>query len=495
LRIAPRRLLSGISTPVESAAGKRARGQGARRWALGTALLAALLTAATVLRLVPNREAFSGFNWPTILFFLVGLLTLAAGLCALGAWLDGDRGAAVRGHGARGIARLGVRNASRNRTRSLLSTALIATATFLIVAIAAGHRNPAVEIPDRNSGNGGFTLVAESSVPVLRDLNSASGRSQLGLDDAEAQAILEPVRQIVPFRVNPGENASCLNIYKTSQPTILGAPPEMLERGGFRFADTGAAEPWKLLAQVEPDGSIPVLGDLNTLQYSLHIGLGATLPIRGEDGTEHSLKVVGMFDSSVFQGVLVMHQDRFQHLFPSRVGGQYFLVDLAGTPPTTQQVDQVSRLLESRLPGFDAERVADRLTSFLAVQNTYLSTFQALGGLGLLLGTVGLATVMLRNVLERRGELALLKAVGFRQRGLVWMVLVETALLLGWGLVCGTVAALLAMGPHLLSRGADVPWLSVGGLLVGVFAVGLLAAGFAARAAVRTPTLATLRSE
>jgi ABC-type lipoprotein release transport system permease subunit len=495
LQMPPRRLLSGISTPAESAAGKRARGQGSRRWALGTALLAALLTAATLLRLVPNQEAFSGFNWPTIVFFLVGLLTLAAGLSAFGAWLDGDRGTAVRGHGARGIARLGVRNASRNRTRSLLSTALIATATFLIVAIAAGHRNPAVEIPDTNSGNGGFTLVAESSVPVLRDLNSASGRSQLGLDDAAAQATLEPVRQIVPFRVNPGENASCLNIYKTSQPTILGAPPEMLERGGFRFADTRVAEPWKLLAQVEKDGSIPVLGDLNTLQYSLHIGLGSTLPIRGEDGVEHTLKVVGMFDSSLFQGVLVMHQERFQQLFPSRVGGQYFLIDLTGSPPPATQVDQVSRLLESRLPGFDAERVADRLTSFLAVQNTYLSTFQALGGLGLLLGTIGLATVMLRNVLERRAELALLKAVGFRQRGLVWMVLVETALLLGWGLVCGTVAALLAMGPHLLSRGADVPWLSVLGLLAGVFAVGLLAAGGAARAASRTPLLATLRSE
>ena len=495
LQIAPRRLLSGVSTAVENASRRSERGGRSRRWAVVTAVLASLLTIATVLRLVPSREAFSGFNWPTIVFFLVGLLTLAAGLFAFGAWLDGDRGAAVRGHGAAGIARLGLRNASRNRTRSLLSTALIATATFLIVAIAAGHRNPAIEIPDKNSGNGGFTLVAESSVPVLRDLNSDAGRSQLGLDDAQAQADLQPVRQIVPFRVNPGENASCLNIYKTSQPTILGAPPEMLERGGFRFADTAAAEPWKLLAQVEQDGSIPVLGDLNTLQYSLHIGLGSTLPIRGEDGEEQALKVVGMFDSSIFQGVLVMHQDRFQQLFPSRVGGQYFLVDLAGTPPTTQQVDQVSRLLESRLPGFDAERVADRLTGFLAVQNTYLSTFQALGGLGLLLGTIGLATVMLRNVLERRAELALLKAVGFRNRGLVWMVLVETALLLGWGLFCGTVAALLAMGPHLLSRGADVPWGSVVLLLAGVLSIGLLAAAFAARAALRTPVVATLRSE
>ena len=37
---------------------------------------------------------------------------------------------------------------------------------------------------------------------------------------------------------------------------------------------------------------------------------------------------------------------------------------------------------------------------------------QALGRLGLLLGAVGLAIVLLRGVWERRGELALLRALG-----------------------------------------------------------------------------------
>ena len=68
------------------------------------------------------------------------------------------------------------------------------------------------------------------------------------------------------------------------------------------------------------------------------------------------------------------------------------------------------------------------------MENTYLSTFQTLGGLGLLLGTVGLATVLLRNVLERRRELALLGAVGYRRRHFLLMVMAENALLLaaGW---------------------------------------------------------------
>ena len=79
----------------------------------------------------------------------------------------------------------------------------------------------------------------------------------------------------------------------------------------------------------------------------------------------------------------------------------------------------------------------ERLAEFHAVENTYLSTFQTLGGLGLLVGTVGLAAVLLRNVLERRRELALLGAVGYRRGHMFAIVLAENALLLGWGLAVG----------------------------------------------------------
>ena len=134
--------------------------------------------------------------------------------------------------------------------------------------------------------------------------------------------------------------------------------------------------------------------------------------------------------------------------------------------------DRLSALLETQLTpyGFEAERVSDRLANFLAVQNTYLSTFQTLGGLGLLLGTLGLATVMVRNVLERRGELALFSALGFRRRrawpGSCWW---RRACFWSVDLLTGTVAALVAMVPHLSSIGADVPWGSLALILAIVF--------------------------
>ena len=145
--------------------------------------------------------------------------------------------------------------------------------------------------------------------------------------------------------------------------------------------------------------------------------------------------------------------------------------------------------------GFDVDRVADRLDAFLQVQNTYLTTFQTLGGLGLLLGTIGLGTVMLRNVVERRSELSLLRAVGFRNGSVGSLVVWENLFLLCWGLVAGTVSALLAMTPHLVSTGADVPWSSGLLLLTGVFVTGMLSVVFAVRQAVHTPVLSTLRGE
>ena len=55
----------------------------------------------------------------------------------------------------------------------------------------------------------------------------------------------------------------------------------------------------------------------------------------------------------------------------------------------------VSRALRDR--GLELTPAVDRLNAFNAVQNTYLDTFEVLGGLGLLLGSVGLGVVVLRS--------------------------------------------------------------------------------------------------
>jgi ABC-type antimicrobial peptide transport system permease subunit len=494
--LSPRELLSGATEPAISVAKQRRRSR--RSLAIGLALLvvAVLILAAVMTGRVSQGEAFEGLSWHVVLFFLDGIALLVGGVMLIAGTLDGEHSAAVRGQGAMGVARLGVRNTARHRQRSTASVSLIAAATFVIVAVAAGRRNPAVETPDLNSGNGGFRLVAGSTEPILPDLNTPAGRDKLQVSapPGSSDAALLTESKFFAFRVRPGEDASCLNVYQTRLPTILSVPKSLVDRGGFRFIGAREANPWTVLEQTAADGTVPVFGDANTLQYSLHKEVGETIELPGGADAKHTVKIAGMLDGSVFQGVLLMSEDNFRRLFPNVAGYRYFLVEVPGT---AENADRLAAMLETQLTpyGFEAERVSDRLANFLAVQNTYLSTFQTLGGLGLLLGTLGLATVMVRNVLERRGELALLSALGFRRSGLAWLVLVETAVLLVCGLAIGTVAALVAMVPHLSSTGADVPWGSLALILTIVFVVGMLAAMAASIQAARTRILEGLRSE
>jgi len=490
-RLPVRGLLSGQTAAELSPEIQRRRAARAFYFACVTLCLAAGLILANLSHLLPASQAFGGLSWNTVTFFVAGLLILI-GMQYFLAWLiAADRIVAVRGSGPSALRRLGLRNAARNRSRTVQTVGLISTATFMIIAVASGQRNPAVELPDKSSGNGGFTLVAESDAPILYDINTEAGRLKLGLNDPDAVALLKGVT-VIPFRMNPGDNASCLNLYQSQLPTILGVPRQMVDRGGFRFVDPPRGNPWTILDQKHPENAVPVLGDMNTLMYSMHKAVGQAIPVDPRRPDSGNLLISGMLADSIFQGVLAMSEENFLRLFPEQAGYRYFLIE---APVDREQA--VSDLLESRLSGFgfDADRVADRLADFLSVQNTYLSTFQTLGGLGLLLGTLGLAAVMLRNVLERQGEIALLQGVGFRRSQLAQLLLWETAALLLWGLISGTLAALCAMLPHLIGTGSAVPWASGSLTLLLVFIAGILSSWLAIRAVYRIPVLQTLRAE
>ncbi len=145
--------------------------------------------------------------------------------------------------------------------------------------------------------------------------------------------------------------------------------------------------------------------------------------------------------------------------------------------------------------GFDAISTVERLEAFHRVENTYLSTFQSLGGLGLLLGTIGLAAIMFRNVLERRRELALLRAVGYDARRISIVIVAEASLLVGAGLLTGAACAALAVAPAWLGREGSVPGAGLLLLLVAVAVTGLLSSLGAVRAALGGRMLDALGAE
>jgi putative ABC transport system permease protein len=482
-RNSPRALLSGV---LES------RATGTRRArVLGTVVAAAfaaalLILAASTAGVVPNVEGFFGAG----ALLLVSTVSLAAVV------LRRAHPRPITGHGWRALARLAFRGAAHRPARSLLPVALIASATFIIVSVDAFRKGPGGDQLDRQSGTGGYALVATSALPVLSDPATAAGREALGIGAAEAPDLADA--RFVSFRHRQGDDASCLNLYAPGEPTILGAPLTFLAEGRFSFAASLAAtaderrNPWLLLDKKTADGVIPVIGDANSLEYSLHLAVGEETLVRGGAGAPVRLRVVAALRDSILQGALIVSEEDFLRVFPGQEGYRFFLVDVpaARTPSVAGALTEA--LAES---GLRVESSRERLAAFHRVENTYLSTFQSLGALGLVLGTIGLLAVLLRNVLERRAELALLRAMGYRERTLAAMVVAEHVLLLACGLGCGTVSALVAIAPALSARGGVVPAAMVGLLLVAVTATGVISSLLGGMAVLRSPLVAALRSE
>ena len=193
-----------------------------------------------------------------------------------------------------------------------------------------------------------------------------------------------------------------------------------------------------------------------------------------------------------------MSDAQFTHWFPRHEGFRVFLVgERAVAGHARRAPDTLATLLEGQLGdfGFDAQSAADRLAGYHRVENTYLSTFQALGGFGLILGTFGLGTVLLRNVLERRREMALLRATGFQRAHLVRAVVAESVCLLACGLLLGLACALVAIGPAYAERGEGLPLGATLGLLAAVAVSGLLSTTLATRAVATDDILPALRHE
>jgi ABC-type antimicrobial peptide transport system permease subunit len=449
-------------------------------------VLAILLAVATI---------FFGFRASSheqqaAMFFMSGAFLLTAALAATWVELRSLRRAVDP---QPSLWRLGIRNAGRQAVRSVLTVGLLASASFLIVAVESFHKDTDQQFHQTTGGSGGYAFFAEGSIPVFEDLNQIDVRRERGLDTPELRRL-----KFFPCRVQPGDDASCLGLYKPLKPRVMGVPNDFITRGGFSFAAVQAtsdkANPWELLNAKAGD-EIPAIIDKNTADWILKVGVGDTIDVNNERGENVKLRVVALLNESIFQSEVLISDRNFRALFPQQTGFSFFLVDPGESDPGKLNIieKQLAKGLEEY--GIDVQTTASRLQGYLAVENMYLATFQALGGLGLILGAAGLAIVLLRGVWERRAELALLLALGFRARQLAWLVLAENMFLLALGLLAGTVSALLAVAPHLIGAGAQVLWLRIAVLLILVLAVGLVSATLAVWSTLKTPVLTALRRE
>lgn len=421
--------------------------------------LAAFVVAALALGLANRGLPAQGA------FYLAGFALLVAGLAFCRAWLARDSAAQAAEPTP---ASLGTLNLRARRSRSLTVVGLIATAVFMVLSVASFRKQVGADWLERGSGTGGFAFWIETTAPqnVARDGLGrsfeifASSRADLG--------------EIVPLRAGTGDNVNCFNLNTTAQPQLLGVDTTKLAaRGAFRLKP--AATSWGMLAPAG-DGPVPALVDETTLLWALKRKVGDVLTYHDENGAPFQVRIAGTLVDSLFQGYLLIDEQALLAKFPSHPGYSIFLAD-ARDPASLERVR--SRLeTAARDAGGRVELTRDVLAAFHQIENTYIAIFNVLGSLGVVLGSLGLAIVIARNLRERRGEFAVMAAIGVPTRVFGRMVFAEYGRLVAWGIGIGCLASLVAILPGLTSLPPVATMGLVGALLLGILGLNL-ASGWA----------------
>ena len=433
----------------------------AGRWNAGAGVLGLAAACAVLAGGGRSAEAFFG----------AGALLLAAGIAGSAGFLAR---LAQREGGARGLAAIGVRGAARHPGRSLATIAVLASGVFLTIATGAFRQDPLAHAPERGSGTGGFAWFARTTLPVYEPPPDADG---------------------VPLRVWEGDDASCLNLNRAQTPGFLGVRPEALaERRAFRFLESAPGlareDGWRLLAAPQPGGAVPAIGDEATVRWGLGLAAGDVFSCPDGRGGTFPVRIVGVLPASVLEGNLVISEQEFLRRFPGEAGWRAFLLEAS-----VERGAGAAWLEGAQGRGMERVPASRRLGDFLAVENSYLAIFQALGGLGLLLGSAGLAVVVGRNVAERRGEFALMQALGFAPGALRRLVLCEHAVLVALGVGIGALSAAVAILPSVEAEGNGLSWMGPLGTALALAGCALAWSGLAARMSLRGPLLEALRGE
>jgi putative ABC transport system permease protein len=380
---------------------------------------------------------------------------------------------------------------SFNPSHAVSPILFIAAGIFAVFITGVNRMDFDEKLLKRSSGTGGYLLWCESNIPVTEDPVTKRGRINLGLDDDSLSSL-----RITTLKRSAGNDASCLNLNHITSPPLLGVDPgDFISRQAFSFAKALKIEdngnPWQFLDQSSGSNTIYGIADQTVLDWGLKISVGDTLIIRAENGQKLNIILAAGLKSSIFQGYLIVSKENLSRYFPSISGSSILLID--GDPGKT---DLYKRTLNERLAnyGLNSELTTERLKSFYAVTNTYLSVFGVFSALGMITGVAGLGFVLLRNYNQRKREFALMLATGFTIRNIRKGIFSEQALILFAGVLSGALSAIIATLPSLRS-GQDIPWLYLMMMILVIAITGFVAIYISVRSVSGTELVSSLKKE
>ncbi|UCG69556.1 MAG: FtsX-like permease family protein [Thermoplasmata archaeon] len=378
--------------------------------------------------------------------------------------------------GKRWLFKLARKNVARRPTRTMFMMILFSLTLFVLVSLTINLQGALIDVERAVEESGGsYDIMGDSATPIFANLADESSRTSSNIQSQVFEEL-----EVEQFKTKGDVGGTCSNLNRIASPRIIGANESFFVDNTFIFISNEDSNnednPWLLLEEPREDNEVPAIGDYNTIVWILGWDVGSTISVFDENGDSVNLKIVGIIGNSIFQGSLIIWDEYFDELYPTNNGYQLFLFN-SQLEDLKPQITE----LESALTryGFDAYTVESVVVENILIENTYISIFQVILMFGLIIGTLGFGIVASRNMLERRTEIGILRAIGFSKEMILKVLILENSYVILCAMIIGTLSGIIASSVYLIKMQLAItswPWLYVFAILIISFVIAMTSA-------------------
>ncbi|HEV2317191.1 MAG TPA: FtsX-like permease family protein [Thermoplasmata archaeon] len=379
--------------------------------------------------------------------------------------LVGSRPAAVP------VVRIGLSYPSRRPFRTAVNLTIFALVLFTIVAVAAFGNSVETNLGQTvRSQSGGYTFFGFSQTPIPSLPSLVRSNSTLA-------PLFTDVVPIASGAVSLQWSGSGLSapwqdsLY--AAPTNATGSSSFYSTNGFNFSATqgglGAAQVWNLVATDPNDAVVDhgySIGGVSFGPTTVHPGMniGTNVTLRNLSGASLHVTVIGILSESFVGGIFVNPSvGRSLGIIQENT---YFLTTANGVDANHAAQAAKRAFFPFGLVLFNFAQI---LQSSVQSTEAVIGLLEVFVGLGLAVGIAAVGIVALRAVVERRQEIGMLRATGFRKAGILKVFFLEYSYVALLGIGIGTALGVILVWEAATSASGvlsfAIPWLNVAEIL------------------------------
>jgi putative ABC transport system permease protein len=257
---------------------------------------------------------------------------------------------------------------------------------------------------------------------------------------------------------------------------LIGCPNYFISNNSYsfvRYSDRYETEREVWEATLTNSSFVIIDGSVEPQEYGPSFGLisadvGDTITLTNRTDGNHTFEVIGILQETFIQGFFMSDatiQEKFNVTYPT-----LFMFKLEeDSEPSKIAKDLESEFFEH---GLQPIVIAEVVEEFTEATNMFFNLFSAFLGAGLIIGVSALGIITLRSVHERRLEIGMMRAIGFKRKMVRRAFLFEATLIAVWGLIIGTLQGLY-VGWYIWDSGFremdyvfTIPWTRISVVLI-----------------------------